>query len=316
MFLKSFGLVSGAVGQIFILGAIGYFLVRKDVLTREGMRLLSHLVIHITLPAMIFCQLIQGFKFSLRPQWWIFPLSSFAITFLGLLVAGVFVNLIKQDEEKRQFLSLVAFQNSGYLPLALVAALLSPEEVGLMFIYIFLFLLGFNLVMWSLGVHFLSSHRNKRFELASLFSPPVLATVITMALVALGLNKFIPELILKPLRMVGNSTLPLAMFVVGGSLGLIKIRRIQLKPLVLVILVKLLILPFLGLLFIWRFSLPQLFSLLLVMELAMPSATSLSLIITRYKREDLLISQGVLFTHLFSLISIPLFLSLVWIWHG
>jgi len=313
MFFKSFGLVSGAVGQIFILGAIGYFLVKKAILTRDGMDLLCSLVIKITLPAMIFSQLIRRFTFSLTPPWWIFPLTSFAITFLGLLVGGIFVNLIRQDEAKRQFLNLVAFQNSGYLPLALVAALLSPEEASLMFVYIFLFLLGFNLVMWSLGVHFLSQQQNKRLELASLFSPPVLATVITMALVGLGVNRFIPEIVLKPLRMVGNSTLPLAMFVVGGSLSLIRIRRVQLKPVVLLILAKLLILPFLGLLFIWRFSPPQLFSLLLIMQLAMPSATSLSLIITHYKRQDLLISQGVLLTHLFSLISIPLFLGLVWI---
>lgn len=330
MFLGSFGIVSGAVGQIFILGAIGYFLVRKGILTREGMNLLSRLVILITLPAMIFSQLIQGFKFSLTPPWWVFPLISFAITFLGLLVGGIFVNLInpvrksdidgrtlsngvKQDEAKRQFLTLIVFQNGGYLPLALVAALLSPEEARLMFIYIFLFLLGFNLMMWSLGVHFLSYERNRRFELGSLFSPPVLATVITMALVGLGVNRFIPEIILKPLRMVGDSTLPLALIVVGGSLGLIRIRRIQLKPVVLLILAKLLILPLLGLVFIWMFPLPRLISLLIIMQLSMPSATTPSLIITHYKRQDLLISQGILLTHLVSLISIPLFLSLVWI---
>jgi hypothetical protein len=208
---------------------------------------------------------------------------------------------------------LVAFQNSGWIPLALVAALLSPEEASSMFIYIFLFLLGFNLVMWSLGVHFLAYRRDKKFELTSLFSPPVLATIITMLLVALGVNRFIPELILKPLRMVGDATLPLAMFVVGGSLGLIQIRGVQVKPVILLVLAKLLILPLLGLLFIWRFSPPRLFSLLLIMQLAMPSATSLSLIITHYKREDLLISQGILLTHLLSLISIPLFISLVWI---
>lgn len=313
MFWESFGSVSGAVGQIFILGAIGYFLVRRGILNREGMSLLSRLVIGITLPAMIFSQLIQGFKFNLRPAWWIFPLSSFAIIFIGLFVGGLFVKFIKTDEARRQFLSLVAFQNSGWIPLALVAALLSPEEASSMFIYIFLFLLGFNLVIWSLGVHFLAYRRDKKFELTSLFSPPVLATIITMLLVALGVNRFIPELILKPLRMVGDATLPLAMFVVGGSLGLIQIRGVQVKPVILLVLAKLLILPLLGLLFIWRFSPPRLFSLLLIMQLAMPSATSLSLIITHYKREDLLISQGILLTHLLSLISIPLFISLVWI---
>lgn len=314
MFFKSFGLVSGAVGQIFILGAIGYFLVRRGILTRQGMDFISRLVIDITLPAMIFSQLIQGFNFSLKPAWWIFPLTSFAITLLGLIVGSAFASLIKRGEQRRQFLSLVAFQNSGYLPLALVAALFSAEKINLMFIYIFLFLLGFNLVMWSLGVYFLSYHRNKKFELGSLFSPPVLATLFTMALVGLGVNKFIPELILRPLRMVGDSTLPLAMFVVGGNLGLIRINRIEFKPISLLILAKLLILPLLGLLFIRGLSLPYLFSLLLMMQLAMPSATSPSLIIVRYNREDLLISQGILITHLVSLATIPFFLSLVW--HG
>ena len=313
MFLESFGLVFGAVGQIFILGAIGFFLVRKDILTRQGMSLLSQLVIKVTLPAMIFSRLIQGFEFSLSPVWWIFPLSSFAITFLGLLIGGVFVNLIKQDEEKRQFLSLAAFQNSGYLPLALVAALLSPQEAGLMFVYIFLFLLGFNLIMWSLGVHFLSSRHDKKFEFTSLLNPPVLAIVVTMLLVGLGVNRFVPGVVLNPLRMLGSSTLPLAMLVVGGGLALIRVRRVHLRPLALLILAKLFILPFLGLLFIWRFSPPRLFGLLLMIQLAMPSATSLSMIISHYKKEDLLISQGILFTHLFSLISIPLFLSLVWV---
>jgi predicted permease len=314
MFLKSFGLVSEAVGQIFILGAIGFFLVKKNILTRQGIDLISRLVIQITLPAMIFSRLIQGFNFSLEPAWWIFPLMSLAITLLGLVVGYVFVNFIKKGEQRRQFLSLVAFQNSGWIPLALVAALFSPRNSNLMFIYIFLFLLGFNLVMWSLGVYFLSYHRNKRFELGSLFSPPVLATLFTMALVGLGANKFIPELILRPLRMVGDSTLPLAMFVVGGNLGLIRINRIEFKPISLLILAKLFILPLLGLLFIRALSLPYLFGLLLMMQLAMPSATSTSLIIARYNREDLLISQGILITHLVSLVTIPLFLSLMW--HG
>lgn len=312
MFFKSLGLVSEAVGQIFILGAIGFLLVKKNILTRQGMDFISRLVIDITLPAMIFSQLIQGFNFNLKPAWWIFPLASFAITLLGLIVGCVFVSLIKKGEQKRQFLSLVAFQNSGWIPLALVAALFSPQNSNLMFIYIFLFLLGFNLVMWSLGVYFLSYHRNKRFELGSLFSPPVLATLFTMALAGLGVNKFIPELILRPLRMVGDSTLPLAMFVVGGNLGLIRINRIEFKPISLLILAKLFILPLLGLLFIRALSLPYLFGLLLMMQLAMPSATSISLIIARYNREDLLISQGILITHLVSLVTIPLFLSLVW----
>jgi len=46
------------------------------------------------------------------------------------------------------------------------------------------------------------------------------------------------------------------------------------------------------------------------MQLAMPSATSLSVIIRHYNKEDALISQGVFFSHIISLITIPLFLGL------
>jgi len=49
---------------------------------------------------------------------------------------------------------------------------------------------------------------------------------------------------------------------------------------------------------------------LILMQLAMPSATSLSVIVRHYKKEDLLISQGVFFSHILSVITIPLFLSL------
>ena len=312
MFLNSFGLVSQAVGQIFILGASGFFLVRKNFLTRQGMDFLSRLVIEITLPAMIFSQLIRGFDFGLKPAWWIFPLMSFAITGLSLIVGGAFAGFIKKGGEKKQFLSLVTFQNSGWIPLALVAALFGPEQASLMFIYIFLFLLGFNILMWSLGVRFLSNRQGKVFGLNGLFSPPVLATVFTMILVGLGLNRFFPALILKPVQMLGDSTLPLAMLVVGGNLALIQVKRIEIKPAALLVLAKLLILPALGLLFISRFSPPPLLGFLIMMQLAMPSATSSSLIIARYNQEDLLISQGILITHLVSLITLPLFLSLAW----
>jgi len=59
-----------------------------------------------------------------------------------------------------------------------------------------------------------------------------------------------------------------------------------------------------------KLGLPQLIGFLIVMQLAMPSATSLSVIVRHYKREDALISQGIFFSHIISLFTIPLFLSL------
>jgi len=110
--------------------------------------------------------------------------------------------------------------------------------------------------------------------------------------------------------MIGNCTLPLALMVVGGNIALVELKNINKKVLSVFLFGKLIILPALGLWIVLKLALPQLFGFLIIMQLAMPSATSLSVIVRRYNREDALISQGIFFSHIISLITIPLFLGL------
>lgn len=310
MFLESFRMTGSAIAQIFILGALGFILVKKNILGGEGLDALSRLAINVTMPVLIFAQLIKDFNFSLYPNWWIFPLLSVAITFLGLAVASIFTGFFQGRQHKAQFLSLVAFQNSGYLPLVLIAALLPVDKMGVMFIYLFLFLLGFNSVIFSLGVYMLTASGGDKFEWEGLFSPPVVATLIGLLGVFLGVNKIFPEFIYRPLKMIGDSTLPLAMLVVGGNLAQIRLAHVDKKAIILMSVAKLIILPAIGLLIIVNFKLPELIGLLILLQLAVPPATTPSVIIRHYKKEDLLISQGIFFGHILSLITLPIFLSL------
>ncbi|MFA5157206.1 MAG: AEC family transporter [Candidatus Omnitrophota bacterium] len=310
MFLESVMTTVSAVIQVILMAGIGYFLVKRRVLDYEGIGTISRMTVELTLPVLIFCQLIKDFSFAQYADWWIFPLLSIAITLVGYAIGSLFIRFIQGEEHKKQFLGLTAFQNSGYLPLALIAGILPADKAEPMFIYLFLFLLGFNLVIWSFGVHLLSFDRTKKFELGSLFSPPVIATLFSLLVVFLGLNKFIPDFVIAPLKAVGNCTIPLSMIVVGGSLAQISLRKVVKKAMFLAVLVKMIILPALGLALVLILKLPELIGLLIVMELAVPSATNLSLIIRHYKKEDLLINQGVLFTHIVGIISLPFFLSL------
>jgi len=310
MFLQSFKITIAGVGQIFLLGAIGYFLFKKRVLGPESLDSLNRIVIDITLPILIFCQLDKDFSFSLYRNWWAFPLLSIAITLVGLAAGYLFSGMVKGGQHRQQFISLVTFQNSGYLPLALIGSLLAADKLGVMFIYLFLFLAGFNLLMFSLGAELISYHKLRKFEFMNLFSPPVTATIIGLLVVYFGLNNFIPDVVLKPLRLVGDCTLPLAMFVVGANLAEISLTHIDKKEMVLALLAKLLILPALGLVLVWKLRLPELVGFLIVMQLAMPPATLLSVLTRHYKKEDLLISQGIFLGHIASIVTIPVFLSL------
>jgi malate permease and related proteins len=310
MFLEQFRITGMAMAQIFMLGALGYILVKKNMLSHEGLDALSRLVIQIIFPALIFTQMLKTFRFDLYPNWWIFPLISLGITIAGLILGCVLLSLLKLKTHKLQFLSLVAFQNSGYLPLAMVSGIFAGQQASDIFIFIFLFLLGFDLVAWSLGIYLLTYEKKIKFKLASVFSPPVIANLTTLTLIGLGLNKFIPEALFKPLSMVGNCTLPLAMLVVGGNVALAQLKNIDQKTTFVYLLGKLIILPLLGIVVVLKLGLPYLLGFLIVLQLAMPSATSLSVIIRRFNKEDALISHGIFFSHVIGLFTVPLFLSL------
>ncbi len=314
MFLEHFKVTGIAMAQIFILGALGYALVKKNMLSHAGLEALSRLVIQVIFPALILSQMLQNFSFGLYPDWWIFPLISLAITIFGLIIGFLLLKLIKLKAHKLQFLSLVGFQNSGYLPLAMVAGMFTGAQANEIFIFIFLFLLGFDLVAWSLGIYMLTYEKQIKFKLRSIFSPPVIANLASLGLIALGLNKFIPAGVFKPLQMVGNCTLPLAMLVVGGNIALVQLKDVDKKAVFFFLLGKLIILPALGMLIVLKSGLPYLLGFLIIMQLAMPSATSLSVIIRHYKKEDKLISQGVFFSHIVSLLTIPVFLGLYLSW--
>ena len=308
--LEHFRITGIAVFQIFLLAAIGYLLVKRKFLESAGLDAISNLVMDVTLPVLIFCQLIRDFSFWAYPDWWIFPLLSVLVTVIGLVTGFLFLPLVNGEQHKLQFLSLAGFQNSGYLPLALVAALLTGESLSAMLIYLFLFLAGFNLVMFSVGVHILNFHKERKINWADLLSAPVAATLLSLVIIFFGLNKFVPDAVIKPLRMLGDSTLALAMLVVGGNLAEINLKNINKRAVSLLILIKMIILPAIGAALIIIFKVPRLMGLLILIQLAMPSAVTLSVILRNYKKEDLLASQGILFTHIASVITVPLFLIL------
>jgi hypothetical protein len=187
---------------------------------------------------------------------------------------------------------------------------LPAAKADIMFIYLFLFLVAFNLVMFSVGVYFLTFSKGKKFDWWSLLNPPVVSTFIGLAAAAFGLNRFIPETVIKPLQMTGDCTLPLATFIVGGNLAAIHLGKLHLKPVILMAAAKLIILPLIGLILVCRFHPPELLGLLIIMQLAMPPATNLSVLITQYKRQDVLVSEGIFYCHVLSIVTIPVFLSL------
>ena len=299
-----------AMLQILALGACGYFLVKTRLLGRRGLDILSWLLVHVFLPCFIFYKLVSFFDFNRFAGWWHIPLIGFGLTAAGFLLGWVMGALDQKFLFKDEFKALIAFQNSGYIPFLLISALPAYQQEHL-YVYIFLFIIGFDVLLWTLGVWLLTKSQSPRLEFKRLLNPPLLTIVLTLILIYFGWHKGVPEGILKATSLLGKVTLSLAMIVVGGNLATTGLRRINFYDVSLAALTKLILFPLLVLIVLTVLKVEPLIGLLVMIETMMPSAVTLAVIGQHYgapNRE--FIYQVIFVTHLVSIVTIPIFLAL------
>ncbi len=299
-----------ATFQIFAMGAVGFFLVRRKIMDGQGLSLISTLLVNLFVPCFSFYQLTTNFSYAAYPNWWLFPLICWAMMLVGFILAWFMMIRNRAITSKREFMALVSFQNSGFIPLLLITTMFPAAIAKTLYIYVFLFLIGFDMVIWSLGVWFLTRKRIEQFEIKSLLSAPFVAIVSSLIIVFFGINHYLPPSLMKPVKMIGDCMLPMAMIVVGGNLGVLNFSRLQLRESGLVVFTKLIFLPLMTLCILLYFKIGGLLGFFIMLESAMPSATSLSVIARHYQIEEKLISQGVFLTHIVSIITTPFFLTL------
>jgi len=307
---QAFSTTFKAILQLVAIGALGYFLVRRKVISESGLNLMGGLVVKVFLPLLMFTEIVRRFDVRLFPDWWVFPLLSVLISAAGLASGYAVLRLDNHVKHPQEFLSLTTFQNSGYLPLPLVAALLPRPQADTMFIYIFLFLLGFNMTIFSFGYYLLNPASNRRFDARRMFNPPVLATLAALLVAFAKAGRFLPGVLINPAELLGRCAIPLSILVVGGNLALMKVERGAFRPIAYALLLKLVFLPLLFLCFIIVLRPPPMMGFLLILQAAMPSAVLLSVVCRSQDCGDKLVSPAIFYGHLASIITIPLMLSL------
>jgi malate permease and related proteins len=313
MFILSFQTTFSAMLQIFLLGGCGFLLVKRKILNRQGLEMVSGLVIQVFFPCLIFSTLVRNFDFHTISYWWVFPLLAWSLQLTGLGTSSLLLALTARRGYtlRNEFRALNTFQNGGFIPLLIAAAL--PQENGgqLLSVYIFLFVVGFDAGMWTVGVKLLSGGLRGKWEILKMINPPIATIVLSLTFIAVSGRNILPEVILKPIGMLAACALPLGMMVVGGNLALTQLKKIPIPDILMLCVLKLVLLPVLaiGALTFWR---PDwLIGLLVIIEASMPSAVTLSVISEHYRnRNSDFVNQGIFFTHVLAIATIPIFLML------
>ncbi|MBU1087393.1 MAG: AEC family transporter [Candidatus Omnitrophica bacterium] len=313
-FLLTFYTVFTAMLQIFTIALCGFLFFRWKLLDKTAISGLSNLIINLFLPAMIFSHLIKKFSFTDPKDWWLYPFLGMIICLIGFIAAKVFLQFDKSIVQKNELASIVSFQNCGYLPLILVMSIFSEKQTSVLFTYIFLFIQGYNLIFWSLGIQFLNSEKKIKFEFKKILNPPFLALIFAGLILCLNLKIYIPKLFLQATDLVGGCTLPVALIVLGAILAACdggKVYKLNSGLLLKTVILKLVVVPAIVLFIVVFLKLPKYMSILLLIEAAMPAAINLSVVSFKQSESCGYITQAVFLTHVCGIITVPLFVTIM-----
>ena len=225
------------------------------------------------------------------------------ITFLlALLVTRIF----RPDAKiKKTFTFLIAYSNCVFMGFPIIASVLGDTAVFLASVCV----LPYNFFLYILGVIFLSGKSDTRqFITKTLLNPSSIATVLSLFIFFFQVK--VPTPVEDIFSYLGNMVVPLAMMLIGVSLGKASLKEIFSDLRIYKIaLCRLIILPLLVFC-VMRLIIHNAFFLNLITVLSvMPSASVSPIFCTEYGGDALFASKGVFVTTLFALITVPVLLS-------
>ncbi|MCF7873117.1 MAG: AEC family transporter [Candidatus Omnitrophica bacterium] len=303
--------ISLSVIKLSLIACFGFVLYKQKIIDKRVLKFLTSFVINFSIPCLFFSHLIGDYQTVLSHSIWTFLGISFAI-FLGGLILSILISWGRNKVKKREFFSVVSFQNAGYLPMNIAYFLFAKELKNEFLVYIFLYLLGFNILMWSIGSFFIFKQRFEKFGFRSLLNPPVAGTLIALFFIYTHTAKFIPNLLMGPIDMIGQTSFVLSMLILGCWLAKIELQDIYKRWFILLeaSFLKLIVLPLLVFLVVLKFEFFSLLGLFIVLEAAMPSAATLPIVVNMRGADSRFVSQCVFITHLLSIGTIPLWLGI------
>lgn len=311
VFFAAFGSASLAILKVFLVIAVAGLLVRRGVLDQRAVSGLSDATVLLLLPCLIFSKVVDSFDPAAVRLWWSLPVAGVAMALVGLAVAAL--AFVRELPEKRNMLPLASMQNAGYLVLPIGLALY-PDRFDRFAVYCFLFILGFNAILWSVG-KLLATAGGVSRGWRGLVTPPLVANLAAVTCVLTGSRVLIPELVLDSIRLVGQAAVPVATVVLGGVLGGISLRlRPYLWDAARVLGIKLVALPVITVLVVWAARLESIDPLLarfFVLEAASAPAVGIMLQVRTYGGDERKVGSLMLASYVACVGTLPFWLA-VW----
>jgi len=298
---------------LFILMAVGFIAGKAKILTREGNKILSKVVLFIALPCTVLSSVFENEAAVTIGDTVFFLLLSLIAFLIAFMISIPVIHILGGDKSNRGMLNLLSvFSNCAFMGFPVVIAIYGVSSAY----YVALFNIPFNALLFSLGIYMISCKKAPDedqhaggFKLKSLINPVIFAVLLAMPLAIIGIKP--PDIIADALRITGNITTPGALFVIGASLAHVPLKSIFSEwRIIPVSLLKLIIIPIITWLILRQIINDELMLGVLVVISAMPTAAMASMLAVEYNGNERVASAGVFLTTFLCGITIPLIVYL------
>src|SRR5690625_4700054 len=195
--------VLGAALPVCLLMLIGGGIRRLNWLTDEADSSLMRMVINLLSPCLIFESLLGNPALETLCNMIVAPIIGFMTIVGGIYIAYCFGPLFGAGERvrRRTFGFVNGIYNYGYIPIPLALLLFGRETLGVLF----LFNLGVEISIWTVGLALLTGETNGKRALRTAVNAPTLAVFAGLIAHFIGLHQVLPEFIATSIGLLGAS---------------------------------------------------------------------------------------------------------------
>ena len=287
---------------LFLLMMAGLGAVRLGAMDERGVSGVNTLVLYFAQPCLILSRLQQDATPELLIELaWVFALTCAVMLFCALAAHRLFKG---EPRDRRAVLTNLAMaSNCGFMGYPVITAAFGDGAL----IYAVMYVTAFNLMCWTLGSYYYGGAKAVD-PLRLLKNPSILAIAAGLVLLLTGWR--LPGFLNSALELLGGTTTPLAMFVIGARLVGLRKEHLMDFPLLAVCGLRLIVFPALVLL-LRLTPLPPMVVNALYLCTAMPCAALTGMQADLYDCDRSLASRGVAVSSALSMATVPLMLILI-----
>ena len=290
-----------------VLMVIGYLCAKTNFAGREFTKDASKIVINVFMTATIINSvLVSDARLSGGELLQVMLVLCMCVGVCWVL-AAISCRLVGLGDKAPLFELLIAVMNNMFIALPVVETLFGSQAV----FYCSLSCIPFNILLYTFGIYRLQGGEGKgSVRLRDIFSVPLLATLA--ALVIFLLQPPVPPVLKELASTMSAATMPLSMIVIGSSLGSVSLLDAFKKgKLYLMCVLRLLLCPLLVWLLAGLMTDDLMLRVTATIIAAAPSGVVVSVLAIQYDRDAVFTSEGVLLSTVFSMLTIPLIVSVI-----